>query len=191
MRTLAEAIIAAQEAEIEQMQQWLEEWYGDGESGSIAPSPYAGDLASPVRGLTAQEVDDLLNGRGMALARMAELNNHPGPRHLLDLQAELALSPEQIAQIEEVFSTMQAEAQALGKEIVQREQALSDAFAEGTLESAALQTQVLELGDYYAQLRAVHLQAHLQVTPLLSAQQITRYNELRGYAGGEHHPHMH
>ncbi len=191
IRMLAEAIIAAQEAEIEQMQGWLEEWYGGGATSNLIPSPYAAQLATPVRGLTTEEVDDLLNGRGMGFARMAELYNYPGPRHLLDLQEELALTPEQITQIESSFQAMQAEAQLLGREIVRQEQALSDAFAAGELDSTALTTQVSLLADYYGQLRTVHLQAHLQVTPLLKTEQIVQYNDLRGYTDHvqDHHSH--
>ncbi|MCQ3975466.1 MAG: hypothetical protein DPW09_18650 [Anaerolineae bacterium] len=47
-------------------------------------SPYVAQLDSSVRGLSSQEVDDLLNGRGAGYARMAELNSYPGPRHVLD-----------------------------------------------------------------------------------------------------------
>src|SRR5688500_10777504 len=41
IRTLADAIIAAQNAEIEQMQAWLEAWYGDTAVSSSTLSPYA------------------------------------------------------------------------------------------------------------------------------------------------------
>lgn len=180
--TLAQAIIAAQTAEIEQMQLWLAEWYSVAALDAVTTSPYAVQLASPVRGLTAQEVDDLLAGRGMGYARMAELNNHPGPRHLLDLNAELALTPAQITQVEATFAQMEANAQALGAEIVAREQALSEAFAAGTLDAATLDAQVAALADLYGELRGVHLQAHLTVTPLLTGAQVAQYNTLRGYA---------
>ena len=46
LHVLAEAIITAQEAEIEQMQQWLDEWFGDGTTSSVDPSPYASQLAA-------------------------------------------------------------------------------------------------------------------------------------------------
>ncbi|MCC6457964.1 MAG: DUF305 domain-containing protein [Caldilineaceae bacterium] len=190
IRTLAAAIIAAQEAEIEQMQNWLDEWFGDDTRGNVAPSPYASQLVTPVRGLTVEEVDDLMQGRGMGFARMAELNNYPGPRHLLDLQDELSLTPDQVTQIELVFQAMQTDAQALGRDIVLQEQALSDAFVAGTIDSAALTTQVRLLGEDYGQLRNIHLQAHLEVTPVLTAEQIAHYNDLRGYADhaqDEHH----
>jgi uncharacterized protein (DUF305 family) len=188
IKMLAAAIIAAQTAEIEQMQGWLQEWFGV----SAAASPYVAQLASSVRGLSPQEVDDLLAGRGMGFARMAELNHHPGPRHLLDLQTQLQLSPEQVAAIEEIFTQMQAQAQALGAQIVAQEQQLSAAFASGALDEATLEAQVMALADLYGQLRLVHLRAHLQVTPLLSAEQIAAYDELRGYAdGAAHHHSMH
>ena len=40
-------------------------------------------MSSPIRGLSEQEIDDLTNGRGMGLARAAELNGYPGPLHVL------------------------------------------------------------------------------------------------------------
>ena len=54
-------------------------------------SPYINQLDSSVKGLSDKEVDDLLNGRGMGFARMAELNNYPGPKHLLEMSNELSL----------------------------------------------------------------------------------------------------
>lgn len=185
IKTLAAAIITAQQAEIEQMQSWLAEWFDI----SSASSPYATQLDSPVRGLSAQEVDELRAGMGMGFARMAELNNYPGPRHLLDLQQELTLSPEQVTAIDAIFTEMQTQAQALGAQILTQEAQLSAAFAGAEIAEEALQTQVMALADLYGQLRLVHLRAHLQVTPLLTPEQIQRYNELRGYAGdGEHAP---
>lgn len=158
-------------------------------------SPYAAQLNSPVRGLSTQEVDDLLEGQGAGYARVAELNNYPGPRHVLDLQQKLNLSPDQIQQIEGTFQQMQANAQQLGQKIVEHEQQLSTAFARGEIDSAKLKLQTEELSKLYSQLRATHLQAHLQIRPLLKPEQIAAYNELRGYTAPTepsspvHHPH--
>jgi hypothetical protein len=154
-------------------------------------SPYVSQLDSPVRGLSPQEVDDLLNGRGAGYARTAELNSYPGPRHVLDMRQELNLSTEQVAQIEATFRQMQTEAQQLGQDIVEREARFSQAFADQTMTEAELQAQTAELAQLYGRLRATHLQAHLQITPRLSAQQIAHYNELRGYTGSsmsDQHP---
>jgi uncharacterized protein (DUF305 family) len=187
IKTLAEAIMAAQQAEIEQMQDWLQTWYG----GGAAPSPYAAQMNSPVRGLSTQEVDDLLAGRGLGFARVAELNRYPGPRHLLDLQAALALSGAQVAAINAIFAVMQTEAQQLGEQIVRREQTLSAAFANGALTEAEMETQVMALTELYGRLRTTHLRAHLQVTPLLTPEQIAAYERLRGYTSDGDRLHNH
>jgi Spy/CpxP family protein refolding chaperone len=159
-------------------------------------SPYVTQLDSPIRGLSAQEIDDLINGRGAGYARTAELNSYPGPRHILDLQQELSLSPNQVQQIEAVFKQMQADAQRIGHKIVEQEQQLSAAFASGEISNTDMQAQTEELGNLYSQVRATHLQAHLQIKPLLSPQQITNYNKLRGYTTPEqskpiHQQHSH
>ena len=163
-----------------------------GQPGEEATSPYVDQLSSHIRGLSPQEIDDLLNGRGAGYARTAELNSYPGPLHALDLKEELALSPQQVEQIEAVFDGMQADAKRIGQEIVHKEGQLSFAFANKTISEADLQARTGELADLYGELRATHLLAHLQITPLLSAEQIARYNELRGYTGtpgspGEQH----
>lgn len=185
IKTLAAAIIAAQEAEIEQMRAWLAEWFGE----SIAPSPYIAQLESPVRGLSAAEVDDLLAGRGMGYARSAELNGYPGPRHLLELQQELNLSGEQVNAISTIFAEMQAQAQQLGEEIVRQEGTLSAAFATGEISETEMARQVITLAERYGALRAIHLRAHLLATPLLTEEQISAYNALRGYSPGVGHTH--
>ena len=92
-------------------------WHGDDRSRS----PYAGQQHSEIRGLNAQEIDDLRNGRGAGYARTAELNSYPGPRHVLDLRRELDLSADQARQVELVFDQMEADAQRLGHEILRRE----------------------------------------------------------------------
>jgi hypothetical protein len=59
---------------------------------------------------------------------------------------------------------------------------LKQPFSDGTLTSERLQTQLEDLATLYAQLRQVHLQAHLEVTPLLTQEQVAQYQVLRGYA---------
>ena len=163
-------------------------------SRQTAQSPYSDQLTSPVRGLSAQEVDNLLNGRGAGYATTAELNSYPGPLHILELQDQLEVSNEQIQQIESVFQKMNAQAKALGQSIVEREQALSAAFENNKINRSELQTQTQQLAELYGKLRATHLEAHLAVTPLLSPEQIATYDNLRGYTGSEssyEHRHNH
>lgn len=160
-------------------------------------SPYVGQANSPIRGMSAQEIDDLLEGRGAGYARTAELNSYPGPRHVLDLKADLDLSASQEGVAYAVFEEMQRDAQRIGKMIVEQEGALSRAFATETITPEALRQQTQELAALYSELRAAHLEAHLEITPLLSAEQIERYDRIRGYGSStaetpaRHSPHQH
>jgi uncharacterized protein (DUF305 family) len=191
LREFAKNIIVVQAQEIAQYQSWLEtldttaqqstQHAGHGGTSSTA-SPYTDQLDSSVRGLSQEEVDSLLAGEGMGYARSAELNGYPGPRHTLDLAKELNLTAEQLAKIQPIFDAMKKEAVTLGQEIVAAEAALSKSFADGTLTRESLQRQLGALATLYAQLRQVHLQAHLEVTPLLTQEQVAQYQVLRGYA---------
>jgi Spy/CpxP family protein refolding chaperone len=100
----------------------------------------------------------------------------------------MSLSPDQETQIQAAFEQMQAKAKPVGQEIVQREGQFSAAFANRTISEAELQAQTRELASLYGQLRATHLQAHLQITPLLSTEQIATYNTLRGYTDAPDQP---
>ncbi|HMJ13482.1 MAG TPA: Spy/CpxP family protein refolding chaperone [Polyangiaceae bacterium] len=146
-------------------------------------------MNSPIRGLSEQEIDDLTNGRGMGLARAAELNGYPGPRHVLDLSAELELTSEQTTLLQEIFERMNAAARAAGQAVLVQEKALNQAFATRSIGAADLETRVQQLAEVHGQLRGTHLAAHLATQALLSPAQITKYAALRGYATGAHAHH--
>jgi hypothetical protein len=104
-----------------------------GEQHNNFRSPYAEQLDSPVRGLSSEEVNNLLNGKGAGYARMAELNGYPGLRHVLDLSSHLNLSSQQEKEIQAAFNLMQSQAKRIGKTIVSKEQELSESFASGKI----------------------------------------------------------
>jgi hypothetical protein len=140
-----------------------------------------------VRGLSAQEYDDLQNGRGMGMARAAELNGYPGPRHVLDLRQELQLNVALGAEIEAVFHAMDAEARGLGADILAAEQALNVAFEEGAVSEEFVASRLEQLGALYGRLRSVHMRAHVAVRRLLTPEQVVKYNQLRGYSEDDGH----
>jgi hypothetical protein len=145
-------------------------------------SPYAGQEKREIKALSAQEVDDLLNARGMALAKAAELNGYPGPLHGIELAEKIGLSTDQLRAVKDLKMREEAEAKPLGAEIVAVERELDQAFANHTIDRAKLKALTGKLGELQGRLRAIHLAAHLDTNALFSTQQIARYNELRGYA---------
>jgi hypothetical protein len=160
-------------------------------------SPYRGQTSTGLRGLTENEVSELRQGRGMGLARAAELNGYPGPRHVLDaVRAErLQLTPDQAHKVQRIFAAMSSEAQRLGNMVLTEEGALEEAFRKGAISEADLLARVGRIAALQGDLRAVHLRAHLQTRALLSKQQIQRYDQLRGYTAGspekQEHEHRH
>ncbi len=156
-------------------------------------SPYREQLGSEIRGLTTKEITDLREGLGMGLARSAELNGYPGPRHILDAveAAQFHLNPEQLAAVRQLFEEMSAEARRLGRTILTEEQALESAFRAGTIDATNLRERVTRIAALQGKLRAVHLRTHLQTRALLTDHQIERYNEVRGYAGQGAGPDQH
>jgi Spy/CpxP family protein refolding chaperone len=149
--------------------------------------PYAGQQTRSVASLSADEVKGFLEGRGMGLARSAELNGHPGPMHVLELDEQLKLTPEQRHQVKTAFDRMKARAIELGAAYVKAELAVDAAFKAGAADSAAVAALVAEANRVLGEVRLAHLQAHIEITPLLTPEQRARYAELRGYAGGTAH----
>ena len=148
-------------------------------------SPYAGMEGREIKSLSAQDIEDLRAGRGWGLALAAELNGVPGPAHLLELKDRIGLSPEQVTAIEAIFAAMQAEANAAGERLIAAEAAIEAAFRNGDLSSEALRDLIDTAAAARAALRFIHLSRHLETPPLLTAGQIARYNELRGYGAAD------
>lgn len=145
------------------------------------PSPYAGQQSREIKSLSADETAGYLAGRGMGLARPAELNGYPGPRHVLDAATELALSPAQVADLGRAFDAMKARAIPLGKELVAKEAELDRLFSHRQATDAKVRELTRAVGALQGELRAAHLVAHLATVKILTPAQIGRYNRLRGY----------
>jgi Spy/CpxP family protein refolding chaperone len=144
--------------------------------------PYAGLEAREIKALSPEEIADLAAGRGMGLALAAELNGYPGPRHVLDLAQELQLTAEQQSKTSALFEAMRTETSALGADLIEAERALDRLFAEkrATPETVAAATE--RAGAIEATLRAAHLRYHLAMIGVLTTDQVTAYNHMRGYA---------
>lgn len=145
-------------------------------------APYAGLQTRAIKGLSEDDIAQIRAGAGWGLALPAELNGLPGPKHLLELKEDLKLTPEQVARIGTLYEGMKAEAQAAGERFIAAEAALSDAFAAGGLSEDGLRSLIATAEAARADLRMAHLKAHLQTPAMLTEGQITRYQQLRGYA---------
>jgi Spy/CpxP family protein refolding chaperone len=151
---------------------------------AAANQPYAGLQTRSIKALSDQEIADYRQGNGMGLSKVAELNHYPGPRHVLDQADDLGLSPTQLAKAKEIWQAMDVKARALGETIVAKEAVLETSFSSGAATPADTRAVLDELARLQADLRYTHLSAHLAMRSVLSADQISRYDALRGYADG-------
>jgi hypothetical protein len=158
-------------------------------------SPYRQQAEKGLRGLDEKEIAELKAGAGMRLARAAELNSYPGPRHVLDAieAGKLAGGAEQRERVQQVFNRMNRDAVRVGTQILEEEQRLETGFRTATITESDLRSRETRIAALQGELRAIPLAAHLTTRSILSESQITRYNELRGYTestikhqGGQH-----
>jgi Spy/CpxP family protein refolding chaperone len=159
-------------------------------------TPYRGQESRDIKALSADDVADLLAGKGMGLAKAAELNGYPGPLHVLENAKALNLSDRQTSRTQALFAAMQAKAKQIGKSLVDEERKLDRMFADRTVSREALTASLARIGALQADLRAAHLEAHLAQRQILTAEQNAAYVKLRGYDttpsdGGGHSGHKH
>jgi hypothetical protein len=156
-------------------------------SSSSQVSPYAGQEIRNIKSLSDNDVQSLRNGTGEAfggVAKLAELNGYPGPRHVLDMGSELQLTDRQRMEIELIYQNMSNKAKSIGVAIIAIEQDMDRALANKTITEENLQLMLDKSGDLYGQLRFVHLSAHLDTVKTLTIEQVQMYNKIRGYDSG-------
>ena len=145
-------------------------------------SEYIGQEHREIKSLSQEDIEELQQGKGWGLAKAAELNGIPGPAHLLEMKTEIQLTAQQVEKIVQLYAEMKANAIQLGLEFIELERQLNTAFAERTIDEESLQELLGHIEEVRAQLRYVHLSTHLKALPILTSQQITLYNKLRGYS---------
>jgi Spy/CpxP family protein refolding chaperone len=160
-----------------------------GAGAGIADSRYPGQQSRSIKALSEEDIAMLENGDGMGMAKAAELNGYPGPRHVLALATQLRLTDDQANRIAALRDRMSAAARPLGLELIDRERRLDQLFANREITPERLTVETATIGDIQGRLRAVHLAAHLATRTILSPEQATQYDQLRGYteAGASSH----
>lgn len=145
-------------------------------------SPYADTQSSEIPSLTQAEIDGFRAGEGMGLARPAELNHFPGPKHVLELQGELSLSAEQAMSIAGIGEAMTERASAKGEQILMIARHMDEAFGSASITPETLTRMTAHLATLKGELQAIHLLAHLETSAALTPEQVALYDELRGHA---------
>jgi Spy/CpxP family protein refolding chaperone len=100
----------------------------------------------------------------------------------LDLTNELKLSDEQRKNITTIYDDMKEKAIELGQKIVNIERIANEEFVNKSITDTQMKQLILKSSEIYRQLRYTHLNTHLRMLDILTPEQITLYNNLRGYS---------
>jgi Spy/CpxP family protein refolding chaperone len=165
--------------------------------GAQTQTPYAGMQNRAIKALSDNDVNELRRGGGWGLALAAELNGMPGPAHLLELKDQIPLTPDQVTKTQALLDDMRKAAIPTGERLISAEKALEAAFASGKVDESSLRRLLADAESARTELRFIHLSQHFKTVQFLKAEQIKRYNILRGYAEDPckntpagHHPEM-
>ena len=141
-----------------------------------------------IKALSDQEINGFLKGKGMGQGKPAELNNYPGPRHVMELSNKLNLTGDQLNETQKIFKTMQSTSIKYGELLIKKEMEIENMFHEKIAESKKLEKLITESAILKSKIRYAHLVAHIQQKALLTDHQIHTYNQLRAYVDGEFKP---
>jgi hypothetical protein len=158
---------------------------------ATAQTPYAGMQTRSIKALSEQQLADLEAGRGMGMAIAAELNGYPGPSHVLELADKLDLTVDQRGRFKALFNAMKAEALPIGSALIEQEAALDKQFASRAVTSESLKVAIAWVAVTQGELREIHLKYHLSTADILTASQMKKYAELRGYTNSGGHQKRH
>ena len=147
-------------------------------SSPLHATEYKGQEDRAIKSLSFEDIESIKSGDGWGMAKPAELNGYPGPRHALDLAEELNLTTDQ--------HTI-----SVGERYLTTEKRLDQAFNSKQFSPNTLKELIEFSAQAQADLRYVHLNAHLKMVGLLSPHQVTYYNQLRGYMGQSAQHDMH
>ncbi|MHC4184120.1 MAG: Spy/CpxP family protein refolding chaperone [Planctomycetota bacterium] len=148
-------------------------------------SKYMGQEKREIKSLSKNDIRELRAGAGWGLAKAAELNGLPGPKHILEMKKEIALTSEQETMVNDLYKEMNNKAIELGNKLIDLERELNKRFAERNIDEYSLDELLIKISETYKSLRYTHLSAHLRAPNILTENQIKKYNTLRGYSSDD------
>jgi hypothetical protein len=148
-------------------------------------SKYIGQEKRDIKSLSNDDIKELRTGAGWGLAKAAELNGLPGPKHILEIKKEIELTAAQEKMIIALYEDMNRKAIELGNKLIEYEKELNNRFAERNINEKVLEELLIKIAETYKSLRYTHLSAHLKTPSIISEEQIKKYNKLRGYSSDD------
>ena len=135
-------------------------------------------------GISEGEKEALLQGSGLGAGMIAMMNGYPGPKHVHEMGDELELTAEQREKIGTLFAERKASFVEMGRELVEKDEALTTMFASGQVNTKDVEKLSTEIGELQGRLRAGHLNAHVLTWEALTPAQRDKLASMQGMHGG-------
>jgi len=128
------------------------------------------DSALPIK-----TIDAYLTGKSLGLEQVAEINNFPSPRRVLELRRELFLDEAQINRSLMLIKLMRKYSIKAGREIVQKERKLYALFSEKVTDLSTVKQLVADIAELQGKIRFAYLKAHIAQNSFLNENQKSVY----------------
>jgi Spy/CpxP family protein refolding chaperone len=126
-----------------------------------------------------ERAEGLRQGLGMGLAKPADNNGYPGPRHVLDAADKLQLTAEQRQRITQLVAQMKTEAIPAATKLLADEAALEQLFVDKGANPENIAAAAKKAAESQAAVQTIHLRYHLLTRDLLTPAQIAQYAALQ------------
>lgn len=145
--------------------------YGYAQQDSVNPSPlkFIGD----------KEYTFYTRGNDPALVLIAELNNYPSPKVVLEKQKQLGLSATQKTQVQTVQTEMIRKLKEMSNFLIAEQTRLNKLFETNKINEGSLIYHTNKIGALEGEMRNAYLKAYLRTRDILSAQQLKKYRTLK------------
>ena len=147
---------------------------GHGHAPGAAPTHH-----DRIEGCLAEIDGVIAQGKGAGMAFPADQNRYPGPMHVLELRDRLGLTTDQERHVRALMDAMFAEAVPKSARLAEAERDLRRLFERGAADEASLRAAVATVERARAEVRSVHLLAHLRARDVLTAAQRETYHQAR------------
>lgn len=141
-------------------------------------APALAEDAPVLSTVSPAEVAALMEGRETGLAQLAEVHLWPSPVTVLAHADALQLAPDQVAAARKIEAEFETEARVVGRAWLAVEVELEEAFRSGRASKGKVHALAMRSGELRAELRSMQLNAHIQMRPYLTRDQLDIYSRL-------------
>jgi Spy/CpxP family protein refolding chaperone len=133
---------------------------------------------SPVKFISDLQYHKYKNSIDKEMTHIAEVNNYPSPKKVLQFSKDLNLTETQRNQLKTTLSEMNRKALEMSKFLIAEETKFNTLFETNKVNEGSLVYYTNKIGLLHGELRNAYLKAHFRTSRILTTVQLKKYLEL-------------